>query len=60
MRIRLHVVLDREKSNEMVLDGTLGPTIEGILAEVTIRIGSVLMVVQPNLGRPGEAEWKRA
>lgn len=34
MRIMLHVVLDREKSNEMVLDGTLGPTIEGILEKL--------------------------
>jgi hypothetical protein len=31
----LQVALDTEKSNQMVLDGTLGPTVEGILGKLT-------------------------
>jgi hypothetical protein len=34
MRIMLHVALDTERSNQMVLDGTLGPTVEGILGKL--------------------------
>lgn len=34
MRIMLHVALDTETSNRMVLDGTLGPTVEGILEKL--------------------------
>lgn len=34
MRLMLHVAMDTEKTNQMVLDGTMGPTIEGILAKL--------------------------
>jgi hypothetical protein len=34
MRIMLHVALDTEKTNEMVRDGTLGPAVDAILAEL--------------------------
>jgi hypothetical protein len=34
MRIMLHVAMDTEKTNQMVLDGTIGPTIEGILGKL--------------------------
>jgi hypothetical protein len=34
MRIMLHVAMDTEKTNQMVLDGTIGSTIEGILAKL--------------------------
>jgi hypothetical protein len=30
----LHVAMDTEKTNQMVLDGTIGSTIEGILAKL--------------------------
>ena len=30
----LHVAMDTEKSNQLVLDGTMGSTIEGILAKL--------------------------
>jgi hypothetical protein len=31
MRMMLHVAMDTERSNQMVLDGTIGSTIEGIV-----------------------------
>lgn len=34
MRIMLHIALDTAKTNQMVLDGTLGPTIEGIMEKL--------------------------
>jgi hypothetical protein len=34
MRLMLHVAMDTEKSNQMVRDGSMGPTIEGILAKL--------------------------
>jgi hypothetical protein len=34
MRIMLHVTLDTAKTNAMVLDGTLGPTIQAILQKL--------------------------
>jgi len=34
MRLMLHVAMDTEKTNQMVLDGTVGPTIERILGKL--------------------------
>lgn len=34
MRIMVRVALDTAKSNQMVLDGTIGPTLEGILEKL--------------------------
>jgi hypothetical protein len=34
MRLMLHVAFDTEQSNQMVLDGTLGPTVEEILGRL--------------------------
>jgi hypothetical protein len=34
MRIMLHVAMDTDKTNQMVIDGTMGSTIEGILAKL--------------------------
>jgi hypothetical protein len=34
MRLMLHVSMDTEKTNQLVLAGTMGSTIEGILAKL--------------------------
>lgn len=34
MRLMLHVAMDTEKTNELVLAGTMGSVIEGILADL--------------------------
>lgn len=34
MRIMLHVVMDTEKTNRMVQDGSMGSTIEGLLGRL--------------------------
>jgi hypothetical protein len=34
MRLMLHVAMDTQKTNQLVLDGTMGSTLEGILAKL--------------------------
>ena len=34
MRLMMHVAMDTETANQMVRDGSMGPTIEGILASL--------------------------
>ncbi len=34
MRLMLHVSMNTEKTNQLVLDGTMGTTVEGILAKL--------------------------
>jgi len=34
MRLMMHVAMDTEKTNQLVVDGTIGSTIQGLLAKL--------------------------